>query len=89
MKTDVKAATMTTSGTVYGARTRVRGVVVMPTSGASSATVLLSDGGNPVMQFSPALGSPPFSVTIPEDGVLFSTSVEITLTNATAVVFYG
>lgn len=89
MKTDVKAATMTVSGTVYGARTRVRGVVVMPTSGASSATVLLSDGGNPVMQFSPALSSPSFSVTIPEDGVLFSSSVEIALTNATAVVFYG
>jgi len=44
---------------------------------------------NPVMQFSPALSSPPFSVTIPEDGVLFSSSVEIALTNATAVVFYG
>lgn len=84
MKTDVKAATMTVSGTVYGARTRVRGVVVMPTEG--TAVVALSDGVNPAMTFTSAIA---MSVPIAEDGVLFSTSVEITLTNATAVVFYG
>ena len=86
MKTDVKAATMTVSGTVYGARTRVRSVVVMPSGGAGTA--VLSDGVNAVMTFN-VLATNPLSIIIPEDGVLFSTSVEITLTNATAVVFYG
>lgn len=86
MKTDVKAKTMAVSGTVYGARTRVRSVVVMPSGGAGTA--VLSDGTTAVMTFSvPATN--PLSIIIPEDGVLFSTSVEITLTNATAVVFYG
>ena len=86
MKTDVKAVTVTTSGTAYPARTRVRSVVVMPSGGAGTA--VLSDGVNPVMTFNvPATN--PLSVIIPEDGVLFSSSVEIALTNATAVVFYG
>ena len=89
MKTDVKSRTMTVSGTVYDARTRVRGVVVMPISGASAALAVLNDGGDPRMQFSIAASSPALSVTIPEDGVLFSDSVQITLSNATAVVFYG
>lgn len=84
MKTDVKAATMTSSGTVYGARTRVRGIVVMPTEG--TATVVLSNGADPVMTFTSAIA---LSVPIMDDGVLFSDSVEIALTNATAVVFYG
>lgn len=84
MKTDVKAATVTTSGTAYAARTRVRGVVVMPTSG--TGTVTLSDGANPVMTFTSGIA---VSVQIPEDGVLFPTSVEVGLTDATAVVFYG
>lgn len=90
MKTDVKAKTMAVSGTVYGARTRVRGVVVMPASG-NAATVVLSDGDTSVMTFSTVTNNVgiPFSVNIPEDGVLFSTSVKITLTNATAIVFYG
>ncbi len=86
MKTDVKAVTMAASGTVYAARTRVRSVVVMPSGGAGIA--VLSDGATPVMTFNvPATN--PMSVIIPEDGVLFSDSVEIALTNATAVVFYG
>lgn len=88
MKTDVKAATMTSSGTVYGARTRVRGVVIMPTGGHELYGVVLSNGADPVMTFSLA-SNVPLSVPIMEDGVLFSDSVEITLTNATAVVFYG
>lgn len=88
MKTDVKAATMTVSGTVYGARTRVRGVVLMADVGSSTGSVTLSDGAAVVMTFAVANGLS-YSVLIPEDGVLFSTSVEITLTNATAVVFYG
>ena len=88
MKTDVKAVTVTTSGTAYPARTRVRGVVLMADVGSSNSSVTLSDGATVVMTFAVANGLS-YPVLIPEDGVLFSTSVEVTLTNATAVVFYG
>jgi hypothetical protein len=40
------------------------------------------------MTFTAANGVP-LCVTIPEDGVLFSTSVEVVLTDATVTVFYG
>lgn len=88
MKTDVKAVTVTTSGTAYPARTRVRGVVLMADVGSSNSSVTLSDGATVVMTFAVANGLS-YPVLIPEDGVLFSTSVEVTLTNATVVVFYG
>jgi len=88
MKTDVKAASVAASGTVYAGRTRVRGVVVMPTTGSSAAIATFSNGANSVMTFTAANGVP-LCVTSPEDGVLFSTSVEVVLTDATVTVFYG
>jgi len=89
MQYDVKAAEVLTSGSVYGARARIKGLMV---SFASGGTVVLKDGGaSGITRFSytapAAAGST--SVLIPGEGILCDTNIYATLTNATATVFYG
>jgi len=89
MQTDVKAAERTTSGSAFGDRTRVKGIIV---SFASAGTVVLKDGGTGgTARFSytaPAVAGT-VSITFPGQGILFDTDVFVTLANATATVFYG
>lgn len=89
MQTDVKAAERTTSGSAFGGPTRVKGVVV---SFATGGTVVLKDGGSSgTTRFSytaPAAAGTT-NIVIPGEGIKFDTSVYVTLTHATATVFYG
>lgn len=90
MQTDVKAKSLTESGAITDARTRVRGMVVEPGSGAGS--VVLKDGGSggtTVLTINTPDGGDPFTVVIPAEGVLFQTSAYATLSNAKVTVFYG
>lgn len=90
MQTDVMAASVAETGSVYAARTRVRGLLVSPTTSAGS--IALKDGGSggtTLMTIPTAANGEPFSVIIPANGVLFETNVYATVSNATAVVFYG
>jgi len=90
MQTDVKAVSVAASGSVYGGRTRVRGLVIEPGSLAGSV-VLLDGGASGTTVFTvntPAAGQV-FNVLIPGEGVLFTTNVYATLTNAKVTVFYG
>jgi len=89
MQYDVKAAEVLTSGSVYGARARIKGLMI---SFASGGTVVLKDGGaSGITRFSytapAAAGST--SVLVPGEGILCDTNIYATLTNATATVFYG
>lgn len=89
MQYDVKAAEVLVSGSVYGARARIKGVLI---SFASGGTVVLKDGGaSGTVRFSytapAAAGS--VNVVVPGEGVLCDTNIYATLTNATATVFYG
>jgi len=89
MQYDVKAAEVLTSGSVYGARARIKGLMI---SFASGGTVVLKDGGaSGITRFSytapAAAGST--SVLIPGEGILCDTNIYATLTDATATVFYG
>ena len=71
-------------------RTRVRGMVIEP--GASAGSVVLKNGGSSgttVMTINTLAGGETFNVYIPAEGVLFSTDVYATLTNAKVTVFYG
>ena len=89
-QTDVKATSVAASGTVYGNRTRVRGMLVEP--GASAGSVVMKDGGasgTTVMTINTVANGEPFSVVIPADGVVFATDAYATLTNAKVTVFYG
>lgn len=90
MQTDIKAANVSATGTVFGDRTRVRSLFITP--GATAGAVTIRDGGAGgaiVMDFvTPAAGAP-YSVYIPDQGILFYTDVHATVSNATAIVFYG
>jgi hypothetical protein len=90
MQTDVKAKSLAASGSVYGDRTRVRGMVITPASSAGSVT--LKDGGSSgteIMAITTVANGETFNVLIPAEGVLFSTNVYATLSNASVTVFYG
>ena len=89
MKTDVKSAYVSATGTVYGARTRLRGALIVP--GGSVGSVLIKDGasGATILSVATLANGTPFSVVIPEDGILVSTGLHATISNATATVFYG
>lgn len=91
MQYDVKASTITTSGSVYGARTRVKAIVITPTSTAGS--VVLKDGGSSGtarITINTTTSTVPFTVLIPGEGVVFDSTVYGTLTDVAAItVFYG
>jgi hypothetical protein len=89
MQTDVKAASLDATGTVFAGRTRVKGLLV---SYASGGTVVLKDGGasgTTRLSYTAPAAAGSVNVLIPGEGVLFETDAHATLTNATAVVFYG
>jgi hypothetical protein len=90
MQTDVKAKSVSVSGSVYGDRTRVKGLVITP--GASAGSVTLKNGGSggtSIMVIDTVAQGETFNVVIPGEGVLFTTDVYATLSNATLTVFYG
>lgn len=90
MQTDVMAGDASSTGTVYASRTRVKGLLVSPTTSAGS--IILKDGGasgTTIMTIPTTANGEPFSVVIPANGVLFETDVHATVSNATGIVFYG
>ena len=92
MQTDVKSEHVEATGTMVSYRTRVRGYQCL--SGGTAGDIILRDGGSggPIrLQFNiPANTNNPFANIIPGEGILFSTSVHVTLpTNAKVTVFYG
>ena len=90
MQTDVKAVSLAASGTAFSGRTRVRGLVIEP--GASAGSVILKDGGSSgttVMTINTPAAGQLTPVLIPAEGVLFTTDVYATLSNAKVTVFYG
>lgn len=91
MQYDVKAATVVADGAIYGARTRVKGLVITPTA-TSAGSVVLKDGGTARLTINVDAGNPgaTFNVTIPGEGIVFDTSVYADITTVTSVtVFYG
>ena len=90
MQTDVKAKSLAASGSVFGERTRVKGLVIEPGTGAGS--VVLKNGGSSgttVFTINTTANGEPFNVLIPGEGVVFDTDVYATLTDTKVTVFYG
>lgn len=89
MQTDIKAASLAASGSVFGSGTRVRGLTI---SHASGGTVELKDGGaSGTSRFAytaPATAGE-INILLPGEGILFRTNAYATLANATVVVYYG
>lgn len=90
MQTDVLAISLAASGAVSDARTRVRGLVIEP--GASIGSVIIKDGGasgTTKFTINTVANGETFSILIPAEGVLCSTSAYAELTNVKATVFYA
>lgn len=89
MQTDVKAASLSATGSIYADKTRVRALTI---SYASGGTVVLKDGGSSgttVYTFTAPAAAGSIHVIIPGEGILFSTNAYATLTNTTLVAYYG
>ena len=86
MKSDVKSVRMTGTGTVFGGRTRLRGII-LASDGTGAGTVILQDG-NSVTQFQVDVpNGDVFAYNLAEDGILFEGGMTIsTLTKATATI---
>lgn len=90
MQTDVLATSLAASGSIFGGRTRVRGITITP--GASAGSLVLKNGGSSgttVMTINTIAGGNSFNVLIPAEGVLFNTGVYATISNCSITVFYG
>ena len=94
MQYDVKAATRTTDGTMYAARTRVKGLIITPTA-TSAGAVVLKDGGSSgvarlTINVDAGNNGNVSNIVIPGEGIVFDTDVYLDLTTVTSVtVFYG
>ena len=86
MKSDVKAVRKDSTGSVFGGRTRLRGII-LASDGTGAGTVILQDG-NSVTQFQVDVpNGDVFSYNLAEDGILFEGGMTIsTLTKATVTV---
>ena len=69
MKSDVKAVRKTSTGTVFGGRTRLRGIILGSTGSAGQVTL---QDGNAVTQFIVDVpAGDTFAYNLAEDGILF------------------
>lgn len=94
MQYDVKSTHLNASGSIYGARARIKGFSICATA-SSAGTLQLKDGGSSgtvMVEIDIPSNSNPnsFYVLVPGEGVLCSTNIYATLTNiASVTVFYG
>ncbi len=91
MQTDVKsaAAAANATTTIFGSRTRIKGVSISYSTGG---TVVLNDGTGGTARFSftapAAAGS--IYIAVPGEGILCETNISaVCSATTTAVVFYG
>jgi hypothetical protein len=89
MKTDVKSAYVSSTGDIYAARTRFRGALIVPGGSAGSVAITDGSGGSLILNLTTLANGTPFTVVVPEDGVLAYEGLYATISNATATVFYG
>lgn len=90
MQTDVRAISLAASGAATTYRARVRGMVVEP--GASAGSVIIKDGGSggtTLFTINTTANGETFNILIPAEGVLCTTSIYATLSNAKVTVFYA
>ena len=91
MQTDVKSVHTEATATVVAYRTRVKAYHCI--SGGTAGDVIFRDGGSGgtiLLQFNIGTGTQPITMPIPGEGILFATSIHVTLPTAAKItVFYG
>jgi hypothetical protein len=88
---DVKSTRLAASGAIFGGRSRVKGLYIVP--GGSAGSVVIKDGGSSgttVATIDTVANGTTVYIHLPEDGLLCTTSSYATLTNVTAITaFYA
>ena len=86
MKSDVKSVRKDSTGSVFGGRTRLRGII-LASDGTGAGTVILQDG-NSVTQFQVDVpAGDVFAYNLAEDGIVFDGGMTVSaLSNATVTV---
>ena len=86
MKSDVKSVRKDSTGSVFGGRTRLRGII-LASDGTGAGTVILQDG-NSVTQFQVDVpNGDVFAYNLAEDGIVFEGGMTVSaLSNATVTV---
>ena len=86
MKSDVKSVRKDSTGSVFGGRTRLRGII-LASDGTGAGTVILQDV-NSVTQFQVDVpNGDVFAYNLAEDGIVFEGGMTVsTLTKATVTV---
>jgi hypothetical protein len=91
MQYDVRAAHTEATGTIVAERTRLKGYHCI--SGGTAGDIIFRNGGasgTVLLQFNIGTGTQPITMPIPGEGILFATSIHVTLPTAAKVtVFYG
>ena len=91
MQTDVKSAHAETTSTMVAYRTRIKGYQLL--SGGTAGDIVFRDGGSggtERLRLNISTNLAPISTLIPGEGIVFETSVHVTLpASAKITVFYG
>lgn len=91
MQTDVLSAHIEATGTMVTGRNRLKGYQCI--SGGTAGDIIFRDGGSGGtirLQINIGTGTQPIGLPIPGQGILFTTSIHITLpATAKATIFYG
>jgi hypothetical protein len=90
-ESDIKANTVTSTGTVVSKRSRIRGLYAV-TSGTTAATITFKDGGSggtTVLDLTSTTTADNVDIIIPGRGILCGTDIHVTLANVDSLtVFY-
>ena len=76
-KSDVKAVRKNRTGSVFGGRTRLRGIILGSTSSSNAGQVTLRDGNNVDQFIVDVPAGDTFAYNLAEDGILFEGGMSI------------
>jgi hypothetical protein len=86
MQYDVSAVTVTSTTTAVAGPVRVKGLTL---SYAANGTIALADGATGKFSFTAPNAAGSVHILVPGEGIRFTTNVNATVSNVTAVVYYG
>jgi hypothetical protein len=96
MQTDVLSAHLSTAGSYYAGRTRLKGMIITPKASTVATFEIRNGSASGAVLFTmdiPSLGTPnSFYILVPGEGILASTGLYLTLSVGTVTgitVFYG
>lgn len=96
MQTDVQSAHLSTAGSYYAGRTRLKGIVVTPKATTAATFEIRNGSASGAVLFTmdiPSLGTPNSTyILVPGEGILATTGLYLTLSVGTVTgitVFYG